>query len=1014
MYAVLIELGLEVRAILIGDHFTPVSEALAAAYTVSSACSLMSVIDAVEQYLEEHVVADVFVGCQAEQRDGGSEHLSFHFKLTELLDRARVSHTWAVVDRSGRHSDGWHSYPLTWPRGCGDIGRPWTHIRGARLPPSQGPVFRLPNFEDDFLLKGWAEVGAERWTLGVHSTGAGYLEDSVGNTRRVSAHERAKCGVPGATLRCVEEGRAQKRPIDVTDRIRHEFLDAAVWLPAMRAVVGAMFHEEVRAGRAAGDELRGLDMPSGYEEVFTKAKEACPYLIDRSQRGLDCVSPLGPGWEDQWAHLATKGASWTQCKADVRETLEHRGLLPRGLTPSDHALCAAAMRSPFADKSLVADDLEYACRITVMLGEKADEWREQKFKELKALAEGLKGHRQALESARGFASARVSSHIRLDRLDLTRYGVAWPDSGLASMVGAGATVTGELPYTGIYRAADVRAALDLDTFNSDNDEWVTKICKTRPPDPEQAQVIWQKSKEEVEAGLLRGFWTKEVMDTRWGRGQWRCLVRFAIWQSGAQKYRLIDNGRTGGHNATLSTNECIHTATVESGAAMMACLRRIAAAPLVGKLRALSSTQDMRRAFRQLGVRDEDRRYHIIALYEPGQGWRFGELDGLAFGLGAAVLEFNRVPEHVCAVARRWLALPVTHFYDDFRTVDIAASAGSVDRYFADLCAWLGWQLDPSKHQVPETLIKFLGVMEELLGDGDNVTISLSEEKRLDLLGELQQAIVDEECPQALMAHIVGRLVHYSATIAGRIGLGMLTPLAHFAAGDTRRVDHAVVRAVEFYQSLLRVPRSKTIPLLREGTKSISVISDASWADLKEERVLGRICFINMAQARDGRYGGVLTLREGDKVLESLYPRKTQIIAAELLGPLLALAYCGPALRGAAVTMFVDNLSALCAVVKGGSRRGDLACVATGIQYGMHWLDVRGWMDYVESESNLTDGGSRIGTCDPLAAALGVTLREITDFALPAGFPEATPDEWHRWWKHAYAKACWFARTVEQ
>jgi len=32
----------------------------------------MGVIDAVEQYLEEHVVTDVFVGCQAEQRDGGS------------------------------------------------------------------------------------------------------------------------------------------------------------------------------------------------------------------------------------------------------------------------------------------------------------------------------------------------------------------------------------------------------------------------------------------------------------------------------------------------------------------------------------------------------------------------------------------------------------------------------------------------------------------------------------------------------------------------------------------------------------------------------------------------------------------------------------------------------------------------------------------------------------------------------------------------------------------------------
>ena len=62
--------------------------------------------------------------------------------------------------------------------------------------------------------------------------------------------------------------------------------------------------------------------------------------------------------------------------------------------------------------------------------------------------------------------------------------------------------------------------------------------------------------------------------SRWGHGQWRPLVRVAVWQEGAQKYRIIDNGRAGGHNHTLSTDERIHTASVESGVAKMRRLRR--------------------------------------------------------------------------------------------------------------------------------------------------------------------------------------------------------------------------------------------------------------------------------------------------------------------------------------------------------------------------------------------------------------------------------------------------------
>jgi len=671
------------------------------------------------------------------------------------------------------------------------------------------------------------------------------------------------------------------------------------------------------------------------------------------------------------------------------------------------------MESPFTGKALVADDLDYAIRMTAVLGDRADEWRAQRFKELNELAQQVLSRREECERARGFASSRVSKHVRLERVDLTRYAVGWPDVALADMVCAGATVTGKLPHAGIYREADVRAALDRDDFHLSNDDWVNEVCSKPPPTPDQAKVIWEKSQDEVAAGLLRGFWDKAEMDKRWGPGQWRCLVRFAVWQAGSSKYRVIDNGRTAGHNATLSTDERIHTATVESGAAMLRRLREVLGKPLVGPYKAVSSTQDMKRAFRQLGVRDQDRRYHVIALWEPGKGWRFGELDGLAFGLGAAVLEFNRVPEHVVAVARRWLALPVTHFYDDYRLIDLLASRGSADKFFDHLCAWLGWELDPGKHQSPASLIKFLGVLEEIKDQegGEFVTLMLEEDKRKAILEELTGAVQGRDCPPALMAHLVGKLVHYSSTIAGRVGLGMLTPLAHFAAGESRTVTDEVANALTFYVKLLRTPRFKSIQLSGADLESTTIISDASWADSVEPGVMGKVCFILMEHDRRKRWGGVLTLKKDDELTASFVPRKSQIMAAELMGPLLGLAYCGPRIASTAATFYVDNLSALCAIVKGGSKRVDLAGVACGIQFGLHLLDVKGWVDYVESESNLTDGGSRTGANDPMAAGYGVHLKDIKDFSLPEGFPQASPDAWHEWWKAAYARALLFRNS---
>ena len=72
----------------------------------------------------------------------------------------------------------------------------------------------------------------------------------------------------------------------------------------------------------------------------------------------------------------------------------------------------------------------------------------------------------------------------------------------------------------------------------------------------------------------------------------------------------------------------------------------------------------------------------VMVWHPDKKEWVFGESKGLLFGLTGAVLACSRVPALIAAIARRWLAIPVQDFFDDFRILDIAKSNGSASTFF--------------------------------------------------------------------------------------------------------------------------------------------------------------------------------------------------------------------------------------------------------------------------------------------------------------------------------------------
>ena len=173
-----------------------------------------------------------------------------------------------------------------------------------------------------------------------------------------------------------------------------------------------------------------------------------------------------------------------------------------------------------------------------------------------------------------------------------------------------------------------------------------------------------------------------------GLGNWSALIRFAVLQKG--KYRCIDDG-SHGHNDTFESSETIHTTSAAAAAIATRRARQIFGCRLRRSLRFLTGSSDMKRAYKQLAVHPDQHKYIVICIFNPELNkWVFAISWALPFGMSGAVLHFNRVPAFIVALCRRWMAIPVQNFFDDFRIVEPTSLEGSGFKWFKKITQLLG------------------------------------------------------------------------------------------------------------------------------------------------------------------------------------------------------------------------------------------------------------------------------------------------------------------------------------
>ena len=163
------------------------------------------------------------------------------------------------------------------------------------------------------------------------------------------------------------------------------------------------------------------------------------------------------------------------------------------------------------------------------------------------------------------------------------------------------------------------------------------------------------------------------MDQKFGKGNWRGIRRRGIHQNG--KVRGIDNARTTKTNFAAWLEDTIFTTPADIGIQVLCWLfNRVTGKSRRALCRCLwvgLSADDLADAYHGVPNAPGQLNLCVVAFRNPHTRKTVFCLSFThLFGLSAAVVNFNRLPELMTALGRRIGSCPTWHVFDDQGTLD--------------------------------------------------------------------------------------------------------------------------------------------------------------------------------------------------------------------------------------------------------------------------------------------------------------------------------------------------------
>ena len=490
-------------------------------------------------------------------------------------------------------------------------------------------------------------------------------------------------------------------------------------------------------------------------------------------------------------------------------------------------------------------------------------------------------------------------------------------------------------------------------------------------------VILEKSMEDAKKGFATQPMSHEELVNHLRGGEFRLIRRFVITQS-TGKQRIIDDAAAGGQSEVSTDENILGFCNALQPAHHLAAL----ASELVERdmpwpkdEAVKSGGEDWPDAYRYTPMRPEESRACVVVWWHPGKGTPVFQIyHGLLFGLPNAVTSFNRWSKFAQALVRRLLMMLFSMYFDDATMQDWESEAFHSQACVADLMQMLGSPWAPAKSQASSQGGDFLGLLHDVSRAEEGVVRFWPRESLVTKILSIISIAREVGLPAGMASKLYGVANFIETGMYARIGRAGLWAIKDRQKEGVFEITHPISLSFELLSDLFKLRPQREYLLWGGALRRAVTASDAAYEMESGKGSAGFLSVINPGKPEETRLGRVIALPGS---LYSVWEaRATYIAQLELLAMLVALTELAGLVRGANTIWFVDNVTALMALVKGSSGSRSLDQMAKLVHLACFAIRAVPYFEYIESAANWADEISREGTQGSWAPSNAFSVEE--------------------------------------
>ena len=552
------------------------------------------------------------------------------------------------------------------------------------------------------------------------------------------------------------------------------------------------------------------------------------------------------------------------------------------------------------------------------------------------------------------------------------------DQGLFNELTSGFKLTGEMPESHQFPSRLKLAQISMQQLK-ESSVWAKKMirasCKKVGADPEVARAVHDETVQQLADGWVKGPYSTQQLDERYD-GCWIPSKRFGVRQG--NKIRAVDDFSEFLVNASVTTteklqlfglDEVINTARtflgseflqVEDNLESVSCRQEIK--DFKGPWKSIKGrTLDLKSAYKQLARHPSDGWASILAVWNcETQDVEFYESIALPFGSVCAVMAFNRMARALRIILSELFLVVNTNFFDDFCQLETDALCDSAWQTAEFVMKMLGWKISMSEEKRMPFASQFsmLGAVVDLSMVTRGIISVLNKPSRIeDLQNLVSEVCRGETAAMSTLETLRGRMLYAAGHTFGRC-----TQLSiQLISRATRRGPRVLMTEelkVAIRRAMLQLVDAKPRRVEAwSGRPPVILFTDGACEERGQLVTHGAALF-------DQESG--LALMFGDHVPSdwigkwSRHGKRQMICQAEIFPVLIAKNTWKRQLMGRAVLWFIDNNSALSAIIRAFSPILDnyeMLVLNAELDVELQGLQ---WYSRVPSKSNLSDEPSRL------------------------------------------------------